>query len=93
MNEVALLIVTAVIALLAAILRVRKKQPVPDLSNPPKNQVADVARNSATKEFHDNLQAIEKTLTATLLLTTWLVEATLGVVDDIVSSVDACFCC
>ncbi len=62
MNEVALLIVTAVIALLAAILRVRKKQPVPDLSNPPKNQVADVARNSATKEFHDNLQAIEKDL-------------------------------
>lgn len=62
MNEIALLIVTAVIALLAAILRVRKKKPVPDLSNPPKNQVADVARSSATKEFHDNLQAIEKDL-------------------------------
>ena len=62
MNEIALLIVTAVIALLAAILRVRKKKPVLDLSNPPKNQVADVARNSATKEFHDNLQAIEKDL-------------------------------
>ena len=45
MNEVALLIVTAVIALLAAIIKVRKKQPVPDLSNPPKNQVADVARS------------------------------------------------
>ena len=64
MNEVALLIVTAVIALLAAILRVRKKQPVPDLSNPPKNQVADVARSSAAKEFQDNLQAIEKDLSS-----------------------------
>jgi len=64
MNEVVLLIVTAVIALLAAIIKVRKKQPVPDLSNPPKNQVADVARNSAAKEFQDNLQAIEKDLSS-----------------------------
>jgi len=64
MNEVVLLIVTAVIALLAAIIKVRKKQPVPDLSNPPKNQVADVARSSAAKEFQDNLQAIEKDLSS-----------------------------
>ena len=64
MNEILVLVVTAVVALLAMIFKVRQKKPVPDLSKPPRSDVADVARSAAAKEFQDNLQAIEKDLSS-----------------------------
>ena len=64
MNEILVLVVTAIVALLAMIFKVRQKKPVPDLSKPPRSYVADVARSAAAKEFQDNLQAIDKDLSS-----------------------------
>ena len=64
MNEILVLVVTAIVALLAMIFKVRQKKPVPDLSKPPRSDVADGARSAAAKEFQDNLQAIDKDLSS-----------------------------